>query len=184
MSVSTTIARPYAKAIFNIAKHKSEFDEWDNILSYLSLIAENKNGIFFIKNKTIGHEKKAQIINDILISKNILNDNIKILLNNFIKTLAYYNRLIYVKDIKDIYIKYVNIYLSKIEAHIEIANNITQELKDEILKCLTKKFNKEISAVFQINESLIGGFLIKIEDSVLDASILGNLNSLKNKIIV
>ena len=51
-----TIARPYAKAIFNIAKKNNKFDEWDNVLSYLSIITSDKNVVDLIKNKTIGHE--------------------------------------------------------------------------------------------------------------------------------
>ena len=74
MSVSTTIARPYARAIFDIAKNNNAFDEWDNVLSYLSDVIDDKNAIDFIKNKTIGHDNKALLINNILDSKNEFNN--------------------------------------------------------------------------------------------------------------
>lgn len=184
MSLSTTIARPYAKAIFSIAKNTNTFDEWDNILSYLSLVIEDINGIAFIKNKTITQNEKIQGLLNFLISADILNDNTKVMCNNFLKILAYYNRLLNIKNIKNLYIKYVNIELNKLDAKIELATQITNDQKNEIISCIATKFNKKVSATFEINESLLGGFLIKIEDFVLDASIAGNLISLRNKIMI
>lgn len=184
MSASTTIARPYARAIFDIAKNNNTFDEWDKILSYLSCITEDRNIIDFIKNKTIGHDRKSQMINDLLNFTNVFEFNTKILCNNLIKTLAYYNRLLYVSEITKLYIKHVNTQLGKLEALISLASQISNEQKDEIIVCLSNKFGKKISALFNVNEALLGGFLIKIDDTVLDASITGNLISLRNKIMM
>ncbi len=184
MSASTTIARPYARAIFDIAKNNNTFDEWDNVLSYLSFIIEDKNANDFVKNKTIGYENKALMINNILDAKSEINNNIKNLSQNFIKVLAYHGRLLYIKEIKDIYIKHVNIKLDKLETSIELATLITNEQKDEIIMSLSNKFNKKVSAIFKTNEKLLGGFLIKMGDSVIDASIAGNIVLLRNKIMM
>lgn len=184
MSVSTTIARPYARAIFDIAKNNNTFDEWDKILSYLSNITEDKNIIDFIKNKTISHDHKAFMLNDILNLTQLFEVDIKKLCNNFIKTLAYYNRLLYISEIKNLYTKHVNAQLGKLEAFIEVAFQINNNQKDEIILCLSNKFDKKVSALFKLNEALLGGFLIKIGDTVLDASIAGNLISLRNKIMM
>ncbi|HFL8819329.1 MAG TPA: F0F1 ATP synthase subunit delta [Candidatus Azoamicus sp. OHIO2] len=184
MSVSTTIARPYARAIFDIAKNNNSFDEWDNLLSYLSCILENKNINDFIKNKTICHDDKALLINNLLNLKQSFNVTTQVLCNSFVKALAYYNRLLYLNEIKNLYVKHVNTYLGKLEALIEIASNISNETKNEIIICLANKFEKKISALFNINEVLLGGFVVKIDDFVLDASIAGNLISLRNKIMV
>jgi F-type H+-transporting ATPase subunit delta len=180
----TTIARPYARAIFNIAKNKNKFDEWDNILSYLSLILCDKNAIDFIKNKTVGYDNKAHMIINLINFKNTFDPEVKLLCNNFINVLAYYGRLLYITEIKELYIKHVNSELGRVEAFVEISNAITNEQKDEIISCLSKKLNKKVTALFNVNENLLGGFLVKIDDSVLDASIAGNLISLRNKIMM
>ncbi len=179
-----TIARPYAKAIFNIAKKNNKFDEWDNALSYLSFILSDPTVISFIKNKTVGYEHKSQIISTLFLAKDSLDSDVKNLCANFIKVLAYYSRLLYVNEIKALYVKHINFELGKIEAIIEISTNISNEEKENIINSLSKKFNKKVSALFKINENLLGGFLIKIGDSVLDASLMGNLISLRNKIMM
>jgi F-type H+-transporting ATPase subunit delta len=184
MSANTTIARPYARAIFDIAKNDNTFDKWDNILSYLSVILEEKIAIDFIKNKTISCDDKALIINALLKVTHVLDNKVEILCKNFIQVLAYYNRLLYIKEIKNLYTKHVNIQLERIEALIETAYDINNDQKDEIILCLSKKFDKKISALFNVNDTLLGGFLIRIGDFVLDASIAGNIISLRNKIII
>ncbi|MCB1712159.1 MAG: F0F1 ATP synthase subunit delta [Candidatus Riesia sp.] len=179
-----TIARPYAKAIFNIAKKNNKFDEWDNVLSYLSFIISDENVVDFIKNKTIGHETKSQVISSIFFMKDSIDDSVKDLCSNFIKVLAYHSRLLYANEIKELYVKHVNFHLGKVEATVEVSAQINNEEKEEIVLCLSKKLDKKVSALFNVNENLLGGFLIRIDDSVLDASIAGNLISLRNKIMM
>ena len=138
-----TIARPYAKAIFNIAKKNNKFDEWDNVLSYLSIITSDKNVVDLIKNKTIGHEYKSELISSLFLQKVSFDDDIKQLCNNFIEVLSYYSRLLYIKEIKELYIKHVNIELGRIEAIVSISTEISNEEKEEIINCLSKKFKKK-----------------------------------------
>jgi len=184
MSESKTIARPYARAVFNIAKNKNMFNEWDNALSHLSSITQDRNAIDFIKNKTIDHENKASVIIDLLNKKNVFNDDIKELCNNFIKVVSYYGGLLYIKEIRELYIKHVDFELNRIKAIIEIAYPVNNEQKEQFINYLSKKFNKKVFAIFIVNEVLLGGFLVKIDDTVLDASVIGNLISLRNKIMI
>ncbi len=181
MALSTTIARPYSKAIFDIAKNKNKFDEWDNALSHLSILFENKNLIDFIKNKTISNEKKFGILQKLI---ETIDKEIVLMCENLIKTLCYHNRLLYIKEIKTLYNKLVNEEKNIIKMTIEIAYHIDNVKKNELINLLSIKFNKKIAAFFIINEKLLGGFLIKIEDFVIDASINGNIKFLKNKVFI
>ena len=97
---------------------------------------------------------------------------------------AYYGRLLCIKDIYALYKNYVNIELGRIEVVIKVASAISNIQKDEIINCLANKFDKKISAFFEVDESLLGGFLVKTGDFVLDSSLIGNLNSLRTKIMI
>lgn len=184
MAENITIARPYAKAIFAIAKENNMLNEWDKLLSYLSIMIDGEVVFNFIKNKTISHEVKSNLIIEFIDFQNTFNKDIQIFCTNFISSLSYYSRLLCIKDIYVLYKNYVNIELGRIEAVVKTAHTIDNLQKEEIIKCLSIKFNKKISALFEIDESLFGGFLVKTGDFVLDASIAGNLNSLRAKIIV
>lgn len=184
MSGSITVARPYAKAVFDLAKNSNMLDDWDKLLSYLSIMISDENVVGFIKNRTISHAEKSRVIIDFLESRNFFSNNIQSFCVNFVNVLAYYGRLLCVKDIYCLYKQYMNLELGRIEAVVKVAFVISSSQKEHIIECLSKKFNKKVSALFEVDKDLLGGFLIRTGDFVLDASVAGNLVSLRTKIMM
>ena len=50
MAEATTIARPYAQAVFKIAKADNKFQQWDDVLSLLAAIVADKQMQAIISN--------------------------------------------------------------------------------------------------------------------------------------
>ena len=184
MAENITIARPYAKAVFDLAKNGNVLDDWDKFLSYLSIVVDQEVVILFVKNKTISYSDKAKTIIEFLDSLNLISSNIQALCINFVNQLSYYGRLLCVKDLYALYKQYMNLELGRVEAVVKVAYIINNSQKDSIVECLAKRFNKKVSALFETDESLLGGFLIRVGDFVLDGSISGNLFSLRNRIMM
>lgn len=185
MSEYITIARPYAKAVFDLAKNSNSLEEWDSFLSYLSSIVNDSSIISIIKNRTINYNDKSRMIIsffdnfDTTLDKKIIKH-----FNDFIYVLAYYGRLLCIRDIYNVYKQYMNQELGCIDAVIKVSCVISSYQKDDIVNSLAKRLEKKVNALFEVEENLLGGFLIKIGDSVLDASIIGNLQSLSSKIML
>ncbi len=185
MSESITIARPYARVVFDIAKKGRMLNEWDMFLSNLSTVICYGNIIHFLKNRTVSDSEKSRIIIEFLDSQKIFNKDIYTLCVNFINVLSYYGRLLYIKDIYKLYKKYMNLELGCIQAVVKVAyKDISNYQKEYIIKCLSKRFGKKVSVLFRVDYDLLGGFLVTIDDFVLDASIAGNLVSLRTKVMV
>jgi len=185
MSEYITIARPYAKAIFDIAKNSNSLESVDSFLNYLVNVVNDPSVISIIKNRTINYNDKSRMIIGFFDNFDFNLDNKLIKdLNNFIFVLAYYGRLLCIVDIHFLYKQYMNQALGFIEAIIKVPYAISSSQKDDIVNSLAKRFNKKVIALFEIEEKLLGGFFVKIGDSVLDASIFGNLQSLSSKIIL
>lgn len=179
-----TVARPYAKAIFYLAKNSNSLDDWNSFLDLLSSTFDDVNVANLIKNRTINYNDKASLIIGFFDFTSITDNETKSFFINIINVLAYYNRLLCIKDIYFLYKQYMNIELNRIEALIKVPVNLSSSQKDDILNYLSKRFDKKVSAVFDVDELLLGGFLVKVGDFVLDASIAGNLASLGTKIIL
>lgn len=184
MSEYITIARPYAKAIFCIAKKYNSLSDWDNFLSFLSIVVSDSSVASIIKNRTINYNDKSEIIVDFFKSNTTFDKDSCNFFYNFINNLAYHGRLLCIKDIYFLYKQYMNLELGCIDAIVKIPCVISSDQKDDIINCLSKRFNKKVSALFEVDERLLGGFLVKIGDFVLDASIAGNLSSLSTKIML
>jgi F-type H+-transporting ATPase subunit delta len=183
MSEYVTVARPYAKAVFEVAKNTNSFKEWENVLADLNVVLDNSVVINFVKNRTVNLENKLFFITDLIFELRSLDNNMKKNFSNFIKTLVYYNRLLSIRDIYLLYKDYVNIELDRIDVVVKIAYDLSSNQKTDIINSLSKRFNKSVSALFEFDDNLLGGFLVKNGDFVIDASVVGNLIALRNKIM-
>jgi F-type H+-transporting ATPase subunit delta len=67
---------------------------------------------------------------------------------------------------------------NSVSAKFIVATKITKKETDEIVKNLEKKLNKKIDASVEIDESILGGSVITVGDTVIDASVKGQLQSL------
>lgn len=184
MSDNITIARPYAKAVFDLAKNTGTLEDWDIFLSHFSNAISESTVVFFIKNKTISYSDKSQVIVNFLKSCKFFGCNGQNFFINFVSVLAYYGRLLCVKDIYFLYKQYMHLELGCIEVSVSTAYSVNSLQKEQIVSSLSKKFNKKVSIFFELDKNLLGGFLVRIGDFVLDASIAGNLDSLRTKIML
>jgi F-type H+-transporting ATPase subunit delta len=69
------------------------------------------------------------------------------------------------------------------EASITTAGKLSASHKKEILNFITKKFKVKIELKEQINPSIIGGFVLRIEDQQINASLEAQLNKIKRELI-
>ena len=184
MSEYVTVARPYAKAVFYIAKNSNSLDEWNDLLYFLSNVVSDNSIISIIKNRTINYNDKSRMIYDLFDFDTTFDKKLQVFFCSFVNILSYYGRLLCVKDVCFLYKQYMNLELDRVDAVIKVPCGLSAYQKDEIINCLSKRSNKSISALFEVDESLFGGFLVKIGDFVLDASISGNLASLSAKIML
>ena len=62
MSDFTTLARPYARAVYQLAQASSTVDAWGDALALLSMVSSDATMVAIIDSPQLGHEKKAEQI--------------------------------------------------------------------------------------------------------------------------
>ena len=72
--------------------------------------------------------------------------------------------------------------LGTVKAQIETANELPQEIKEQLIKTLEGKLNRKVEAEFKVNPDLIGGFVVRTTSFVVDASVKDLLRELAMKI--
>lgn len=65
---------------------------------------------------------------------------------------------------------------------VEITTARDAEANSAVVEELNKAVGRDIDLKQKVDESLIGGVVVKIEDTLIDASVRGHLNKLKNKL--
>lgn len=170
---SINISKRYALAIYDFATENDEVFEVFEVLNLLlEHIKNDEDFKKFLKYPVIDKEEKKKLINHIYSDVN--KQSLKIL-----DYLVDKDRLLHIKEI---YEEYSKIYYEKHKKLIVTAifpKELTEAQKEKLTQNLKKLKGKDVVIHYRIDESLIGGGLIRINDEVIDGSIKTQLNSIK-----
>lgn len=81
--------------------------------------------------------------------------------------------------------KYMEMYRQKhniLSTQVTTATQLPEETYDKIKAFVKQTFDADAELDVHINPNLIGGFILDIENTRMDASVAGQLNTLKNKL--
>ena len=172
MADFTTAARPYARAIYQLAEQSSSVENWGDVLALLAAVTSDDLMIAIIDNPQMSSEKKAeQLIK-------VVEDKVNQQQQNLIKLMAENGRLKTMPDVADQFEAYRADAEGKIDAVAFSAFELSQDQQDTIITTLKNKLGREVSLTTSIDESLIGGVVIKAGDTIIDGSMKAQLESL------
>lgn len=172
MADTTTIARPYAKAAFEAAQAGGGLKEWSDLLRMLSSITSDSEMQAFLANPDVDIGQKCQAILD------IGGDGLSDQGRNFIKLLADNRRLSVVPDIAAVYEELRADAERTVEAQVVSARALTKEQEKKLQAALKKRLGREVIISCTVDESLLGGAVIRAGDLVIDGSATGKLRQL------
>lgn len=169
-------ARPYAKAVFAFALQQKQLGQWSQILSFLAAIASDTTIQDFLTNPNTLIEQAAKLFTEF--GGEMLDSYGK----NFINLLATNRKLTLLPAIANLFETMRIAEQQELKVEVVSITPLTEQQKIKLLDALKKMFNAKIIAQYREDKSLIGGIVVKIGDRVIDGSIFGKLESLRNKI--
>ncbi|MCP2039552.1 F-type H+-transporting ATPase subunit delta [Neisseria sp. HSC-16F19] len=173
MAEFATIARPYAKALFDLASEQNQLESWLGELKTLAEVVSQPRVAAFIDEPETGYEAKADGVLSLL-ERQPADATLK----NFVYTLAENKRL---SVLPEIYAQYQDLSLSRNntkKATIYSAYSMTEGQLGKLITDLQSRFDSKLEAELVVQPDLIGGVKVEIGDQVLDLSVQGRLNSL------
>ena len=168
----------YAKSIFQLASEKNILSEIESNFSQLNLLMQDSVEFKkFVVNPTIQKQARLKIIES-LAGK--LNFN-KIFIN-FLKLINEKGRFFFLEKIIKDFFSILSISKGEVVADLIIANEITEDKKNEIKKELSQLYKKDIKLNFSNDESLISGSILKVGSKMIDNSAKSKFNRILNNI--
>ncbi len=172
MAEISTIARPYAVAAFKFAKEKKALAKWSDMLALASAVSSDETLSSVIQDPKVD----GQTLQDafLKVCGRRLDANGK----NLIKTLVEYKRLAILPAISSAFEELKAEDEGTLDAQIIAAAKPTVAVTKSIVKKLEAKFGKKVSAEVVVDSEIIGGMKIIVGDTVIDASVKGQLQNL------
>jgi F-type H+-transporting ATPase subunit delta len=175
MSDFQTTARPYARAIFELANESSSLAAWSDTMTAASAIAidDDMQGLF--KLPAMLASEKAEVFLSVYVAvRGEATGEFKSLIN----LLAENGRLEAIVSICEIYETLKQEAEGKIEVQVTSARELTDAQQSEISESLVKRLGKQVLLTTNIDESLIAGAIIHAGDLVIDGSARGRIDKL------
>lgn len=172
MAETLTIARPYAEAVFGLAKEKDRLRQWAEMLEFLSAVSQDARIESLIADPKMSEE---QVGNTFLA---IAGERIDGDARNFLQVLARNNRLVLLPEIAQLFDELKARAEGVVEANIASAFPLSDKQLKDLVARLEKKFKQKIEPRVNVDPELIGGVKVEVGDEIWDASVKGRLETM------
>lgn len=169
----TTIARPYARAAFSQALDEaSGLASWSRMLGLLAAAVTNHVVREALDNPRLTTEQESRLLLD------IMGEELSEKGQNFVVVLAQYGRIALLPTIADIYEQLKANHEKTMNVVVTSAFELDTEDAGKLSEALNRKLQREISLTTTVDKSLLGGVIVRTEDTVIDYSVRGKLEKL------
>lgn len=172
---TTKTARRYAKALMGLAK---ELDEIESIQKDMELIHGTLDGsnelVLLLKSPVVKSADKERIL------KEIFSDKVTEPTNRFFSLLVEKDREDQLGGIASAYLKLYDEYKGIQQVEVTVAHNLSEDQQEELSKELEVRTGKTIRMNVTVDESLMGGIQVRMEDTVIDGSVRYKLEELRH----
>lgn len=172
MAELATIARPYAEALFRVAK-AADLNSWSELVSEMSQVAANPDVYALAHNPKISDD----VISSAFISA--LKSPVGAEAKNFINMLVQNDRLTLLPEIATQFHALKNAQEGAADAEIVSAFELSSAQLTELVATLEKKFGRKLNPTVAVDSALIGGVRVVVGDEVLDTSVRAKLQQMQ-----
>ncbi len=174
MAELLTIARPYAQAVFSLAKETDALSVWSDRLDNLALIATNDQMMKVAANPAISATQTA----DLFLS--LFEEPKSGELESLVRLLAKNERLSLLPFIRNLYHDLVGADQGLRTVELVSAFAIDEAQLKSLTAELEQFFSSRLKPEVKIDPALIGGFTAKVGSKVYDASVRGKLDAMSS----
>ena len=176
MAELTTVARPYAKAAFQVALNDNALDDWSRMLALAAAISRHDRVRLLLQAPALTSNKVAESFIDICGDE--LNDKAK----NFVHLLAENKRIILFAEIARNYENLRAQQEKSLDVEVITPYEISSAVSDQLAAVLKSRLQREVKLATRTDQSLIGGAVVRAGDTVIDSSVRGKLAKLTESI--
>jgi F-type H+-transporting ATPase subunit delta len=176
MSSLETLARPYAKAAFELAQGESALARWDDMLGLASTIVADESMAKLLESPEMGDRQSVAIV--VEIGADSFSDRFR----DYLTVLASNDRLPLLPQISDLYRGLREEAEKRLSVRVVSAIPLDENQSTRLREALARRFDREIELENEVDAAVIGGAVVYAGDQVIDGSLRGRLQKLSNSL--
>jgi F-type H+-transporting ATPase subunit delta len=172
MAERITIARPYAKAVFALARDAKQLPHWSQIIGVGATVVSDARVKPLLDNPHVRPQQLVDLICD------VGGQSFDSQARNFLGVMAENHRLSFLSEIAQLYAKMRADDERVLDVSVASAVELSKEQRERFTQALRKRFDREVRLHTRIDSSLLGGAVVQADDLVIDGSVRGGLAQL------
>jgi F-type H+-transporting ATPase subunit delta len=171
------LAARYAKSILDLAIEKDQLEAVYNDMLFLqAAFKSSRELVVLLKSPVVKADKKDKILDA------IGDGRISVITATFNKLLVRKNRESYLPEIVTAFIDQYKVHKGIRVAKLTTATPVSDDLKESILlKVRAGQQIQQIELHTEVDEALIGGFVLELGDQLVDASVAYELKNIRKQ---
>ena len=178
MAELVTIARPYAEAVFKLARDGNALAAWSNALANLDAVVGNEHVQARISDPNVSPQQLEGLVLGVIGDK--LDASVAGAARNFVQVLVSNGRLELTPQIRGLFESLKREQEGTLEATIISAHPMKADDAEvkSLVAALEAKYKRKVTAKVETDASLIGGVKIVVGDKVIDGTVRGKLDAM------
>lgn len=172
MAELTTLARPYAKAAFEVASNDNALGEWSTMLATAAAVTAQDAVSTVLSSPALDAEKVSQVFID------VCGEELNAKGQDLVRLLAENKRITLLPEISGLFEILKANQEQSVDVEITTAFEISSDISEKLANALKARLNREIKLATSVDPALLGGALIRAGDTVIDSSVRGKLSKL------
>jgi F-type H+-transporting ATPase subunit delta len=167
-----TLARPYAEAVFRLAREKKALAGWSEMLKLAAAVAADPQMTRLVDNPRVPRTRFVEFFLDVC-GKKLDADGA-----NLVRLLTENHRLALLPEIAALFEALRAEAETRVEAEVVSATAVSADQLKTIAAALKQRLGREVTLATRLDPSLVGGIVIRAGDLVIDGSVRGKLVAL------
>ena len=170
----TRVAARYAKSFIDLSSEQGVLEQSYTDMKIISALCKsNHDFLSFLKSPLIKTDKKQAVL------KQVFEGKLNKVTDAYIQLITSKKREIYLQEIA---LEFINQYKEKkkiLTAVVTTANGIDDVIRKKVMQIVKGVGNSDVVLDEKINKDIIGGYILRVGDKQMDASIASKLNILR-----
>ncbi len=172
------VSSRYAKSLIGLAREKDVLEQVkQDIDLFQTTVEESRDLQLMLKSPVVSHYKKAEIL------KQLFSGKLSEMTTKFVDIVCLKARESLLPSIAIEFLRQYDLMKGIQKAKVISAVELTSEMKEQLLKKVVQLTGKTVELETEIDESLIGGYILQVGDQQIDDSVKGRLEDLREELL-
>jgi F-type H+-transporting ATPase subunit delta len=168
----------YARSLLELAQERKVAEPVGQELAAIAeVLKANPTFLAFLRDPGIGRDERTRVVDRVLKSQ------ASPLLANFLGVLAAHDRLGILDQIAAAYNDLLEELLGKVEVDVTVATRLSADELEQVRQKVSAALKKDAVVHQYVDESIIGGLVLRVQDKLIDASVKSQLETMKRQLL-